>query len=152
MAVTNIVKSAVGKAASDGGFKNAFGGWYKESENVVITLDLQRSNYSALYYLNIKIYLKGAFGNSYEVTKYLIKNNIGNIFTRIPKEYVTFMNLDVDMDDHVRIMGIDNMFVNFVNPFAEQMLSFEDIVLMVNKDEVTLFPAVKQELDKLMNK
>ena len=39
-----------------------FGGFVKETEEVVIVLSFQKSNYSTQVYLNIKLYVQGIFG------------------------------------------------------------------------------------------
>ena len=59
---TKEFKAMFGKIAKSNGFKFLYGGWYKESDDCIVVLELQRSNYSVLYYLNIKIYIRGVCG------------------------------------------------------------------------------------------
>ena len=51
------------------GFKTAYGCCYKESAECLFVLELQRSYYSKLYYLNMKTYIQGAFGREYAFCK-----------------------------------------------------------------------------------
>ena len=69
--------------AQNNGFEKAFGGWFRESNECIVSLDLQKSNFSNLYYLNIKIFVNGMFGHCYSKSKALIKDT-GNIFRREP--------------------------------------------------------------------
>ena len=70
--------------AQENGFEKAFGGWFKESQECILVLDLQKSNFGDYYEMNIKVFVQGAFGNSYVKNKNLVKKDIGDIFTRQP--------------------------------------------------------------------
>lgn len=48
-------KRLFGDVAVRFGFERAHGGWFIESPETIIVLDLQRSNHSPAYYLNIKV-------------------------------------------------------------------------------------------------
>lgn len=87
-------KKFFGKEARNNGFEFAFSGWFKESTECIIALDLQKSNYGNYYYINIKIFMQGCFGKQYVKSKYLVKNEIGNIFSRTPDNYAEVLDLD----------------------------------------------------------
>ena len=79
-------------------FEKAFGGWFKETNECIAVLDLQKSNFGNYYELNIKIYIQGMFGNSYTKNKDLVKKDIGDVFTRQPNEYKDVFDFDRSMD------------------------------------------------------
>ena len=62
-------------------FERAFGGWFKESSESIIVLDLQKSNFGDYYELNIKIFVQGIFGNKYTKSRDLVRKHTGDIFT-----------------------------------------------------------------------
>ena len=56
------------------GFEFLHGGWFSETGECIYVMYLQKSNFSENYYLNIKIYVQGSFGNKYTKSKDLITN------------------------------------------------------------------------------
>jgi hypothetical protein len=80
-------KKLFGEVAKSNKFESAFGGWFKDSTESTIVLDLQKSNFGDYYELNIKIFVQGMFGNNYSRSKNLVKRDVGNIFRRQPPEY-----------------------------------------------------------------
>jgi hypothetical protein len=77
-------------------FDFLFNGWFKESEECIAVLDLQKSNFRNLYYLNIKIYIQGIFGKHYIKSRNLLKDT-GDIFCRQPAMYKDVLNFEDDM-------------------------------------------------------
>ena len=144
---TKEFKTMFGKIAKSNGFKLLYGGWYKESNDCIIALELQRSNYSILYYLNIKIYIRGAFGEAYTVNKYIIKNDTGHIFRRQPKEYDATFDLETNLDENTRKAMLEKLFETYVVPLTDKALSLEGIKELINKG-LWVDSAVKEELDK----
>lgn len=66
-------KGAFNEIARKSGFEKACGGWFKESDECIAVLDLQKSNYGDYYELNIKLFVQGMFGNHYVKGKDLVK-------------------------------------------------------------------------------
>jgi len=126
-------------------FEKAFGGWFAESNECIIALDLQKSNFRDSYYLNIKIYVQGLFGNSYKKSKDLVKRDVGNIFRRSPKEYEDVFDLEIESDDERRQERLENLFTEFINPFVDQALSKVGIKKLEEQGVVFLLPAVKEQ-------
>ena len=62
-------KKIFGEVAKSYGFERAFGGWFKDSAESIVVLDLQKSNFGDYYEMNVKIYVQGMFGNSYSKSK-----------------------------------------------------------------------------------
>ncbi|SMC48683.1 DUF4304 domain-containing protein [Moheibacter sediminis] len=139
-------KKLFGEVAKSNGFESAFGGWFKDSAESIVVLDLQKSNFGDYYEMNIKIFIQGMFGNSYSRSKDLVKRDIGNIFTRQPPEYKSVFDFDEPMDDEKRKEKLEQLFSKFIVPFSDKALSKSGIRELAEKGEITLLPAVKEEL------
>jgi hypothetical protein len=139
-------KKVFGEVAKSNGFESAFGGWFKESAESIIVLDLQKSNYGDYYEMNIKIYVQGMFGNSYTRNKDLVKKDTGDIFRRQPPEYKDVLDFDTPLDDEKRKERLAKLFSEFIAPFTNRALSKLGIKELAETGEITLLPAVKKEL------
>jgi len=139
-------KKLFGEVAKSHGFENAFGGWFIDCPESIVVLDLQKSNYGDYYEMNLKIYIQGIFGNSYSISKDLVKKDIGDVFTRQPLEYSSVLDFDTPMDDEKRKTGVVKLFSDFIVPFTDKALSKSGIKELADKGKITLLPAVKGEL------
>src|SRR6478609_8671615 len=104
-------------------FEKAFGGWFIESLECIIVLDLQKSNFGDYYEMNIKIFVQGMFGQSYRKAKDLVKKDIGNIFLRQPNTYNDVFDFDTLMDEGKRISKLEELFNEFIKPLTDKALS-----------------------------
>ncbi len=136
------------RLARNAGFTKAFSGWYKESPECLAILELQKSNYANYYYLRIKVYIQGAFGNTYAPTKELMKDSIGSVGGGAGA-YGKYLDLTEPMEDKERIEGLAQLFKNKIIPFTDQTLTKAGIVALAEKGDIVLLPAVKEELEKL---
>lgn len=139
-------KKVFGEVAKSTGFESAFGGWFRESAESIIVLDLQKSNYGDYYEMNIKVYVQGMFGNNYTRNKDLVKKDTGDIFRRQPPEYKDVLDFDTPVDDEKRRERLAKLFSEFIVPFTNRALSKFGIKELAEKGEITLLPAVKKEL------
>lgn len=140
------LKKMFDEIAKENGFEKAYEGWFKEFPQVIQVLDLQKSNYGNLYYLNIKLFIQGAFGSKYIKSKQLVKSDTGDIFLRQPNNYSDLLNLDAPLDDAKRKEGLKKMFEDFIAPFSEKANTKEGIKELHRKDNLFILPAVKEEL------
>jgi len=81
--------------------------------------------YSNLYYLNIKIFIKGAFSDEYEerelkMHKRLVKTDGGHLFRREPKEFSPALNLENDLIENDRSDILSKLFTDFLVPFSDR--------------------------------
>lgn len=127
-------------------FKNAFGGWYQESDECIIVLYLQKSNHGDYFEMSIKVYVQGILGNRYRISKHLIKRDVGDIFRRHPSEYSAMFDFDTPMDKQKRRDKLEVFFSDFVVPFTDKALSKSGIMELAKNGDITLLPAVKSEL------
>ncbi|WP_228450865.1 DUF4304 domain-containing protein [Chryseolinea soli] len=141
-------KTMFGDVAKESGFESAFGGWWKESSETIVVLDLQKSNFNNLYYLNIKIYVQGISGKRYTRSKNLVKKDVGDIFRRQPPAYSSVLDIDPAENDSMRKDKLEKMFLEFLVPFADKALSKSGIVELAEKAEIYLPPAVKAWLSQ----
>lgn len=139
-------KKTFGEVAKSNGFESAFGGWFKDSAESIVLLDLQKSNFGDYYEMNIKIFIQGMFGNRYSRSKNLVKRDVGNIFRRQPSEYKSVFDFDEPMNDEKRKADLAKLFRDFIVPFTDKALSKSGIRELADKGEITLLPAVKDEL------
>lgn len=139
-------KNKFSNIAKSKGFESSFGGWFKESTECIVVLDLQKSNFGDYYEMNIKIYIQGMLGNDYVKNKDLIKKDTGDIFRRQPSEYRDVFDFDEPMDDEKRKKRLEQLFSEFIVPFTNKASSKSGIRELAEKGEINLLPAIKNEL------
>lgn len=139
------------KTAKANDFKSAFGGWYKQSEECIAILELQKSVYGNLYLLNIKVFLQGSFDKSYFPTKDLIKSSMGDINSGSTKQYASVFDLDESMTDNLRKEKLNELFEKHIVPFTNNTLFLSGIKKLLENGEIKLLPAVQGEFMKLCN-
>lgn len=131
------------------GLEKGDGGWYSESKETLVTLNLQKSNYSNLYYLNIKTYIHGIYNQEYEPNKYWIVNHPGIISTRQPNEYSYIFDLESTLSIIERENKLDIFFKDFLIPYISDSKSVKGILKLEKELNIYLFPELKLELDQL---
>lgn len=136
------------KIAKLNSFKKAYGGWYKETTECLLILELQKSNFGDYFQLLIKGFIQGAFGRLYIPNKDLIKSSIGHVNSNETKEYKDVLDFDEPMKDSIREERLKYLFQNHIVPFTNKVLSRQGIIELVGTGEVFLLPAVKEELYK----
>jgi hypothetical protein len=136
--------------AKSHGFKSAYGTCYIESTECIFVLELQKSNYSNLYYLNMKTYIQGYFDNIYSKNKDTLKNHYGSMYGRPSKEFLNIFDLDFYMPDAQRIEELNMLFIEFIIPYSKKVLSLEGIKELVSKDKKLFTPLVEEELDRII--
>jgi hypothetical protein len=143
-------KNTFNAVAREHGFEKAYSGWFKESQECILVLDLQKSNFGDYYEMNVKIFVQGVFNNHYVKSKYLVKNDTGDIFTRPPKELCDVLTFDdIQMTDVERLLNTKKLFNEFIVPFAEKAMSISGIRELESQGTIFILPAVKEELQKL---
>jgi len=55
--MATIVQATVDRVAKDAGMVKRSGSWYARGDETILVLNLQKSNYSASYYLNVAVWL-----------------------------------------------------------------------------------------------
>jgi len=132
------------------GFKPAYGIFYIESTECLFVLELQKSNFSNLYYLNMKIFIQGYFGRTYSKDKETLKKHYGSVYTRLPDIYLYIFDLESDIPDTKRVEKMDNLFKEFIVPFSKKALFLRGIKELINENKLDLIPTELEELERLM--
>lgn len=137
------------EATKSMGFESKFGCLVKTTNEVIIVLSFQKSNYSSQVYLNIKLYIQGVFGKNYQLSREMVVNDVGDVFRRSPKDYDQFFDLGSDLPDNERIEYLKKFIDEFLSGFIQQASTVKGIMLLAEQGELFLFPAVKSELEKI---
>ena len=127
------------------GFEAAFDGWFKESDECIIVLELQKSNFGNYYELNIKTFIQGMFGISYSKNKNLVKKDMGPLLMRPPNEYKDVLSLDLQVKNEQRMERLEKLFNDFIVPYTDKTLTRAGIRELA-ENGLFLLPAVKKEL------
>ena len=56
-------------------FVRDHGGWFRESPECIVVLNLQRSNFGRYFELNVKVFVRGLFGESRARAKDMVKSD-----------------------------------------------------------------------------
>lgn len=144
-----VLKRTFAEITKSIGLETKFGGFVKETEEVIIVLSFQKSNYSSQVYLNIKLYIQGVFGKNYQLSREMVVNDVGDVFRRAPKDYDQIFDLGSDLPDDERIEYLKKFIDEFLSGFIQQTSTVKGIMLLAEQGELFLFPAVKSELEKI---
>ena len=144
-----VLKRTFAEITKSIGLETKFGGFVKETEEVIIVLSFQKSNYSSQVYLNIKLYIQGVFGKNYQLSREMVVNDVGDVFRRAPKDYDQIFDLGSDLPDNERIEYLKKFIDEFLSGFIQQTSTVKGIMLLAEQGELFLFPAVKSELEKI---
>ena len=141
-------KELFAQVAKEKGLSKAFGRWFCESEESIIVLNLEKSNFNNSYYLDIKIFIQGLFNSYYDKSKHLFKNDTGDVFRRQPPEYNYLFDLNYDMTHNQRCEVLNELFESFVIPFIVKAFTKKGIMELAKEEKIYLLPAVKQALNE----
>ena len=141
----SVFKKIFNEISKKSGFQKIFTDWCKESEECIVMLNLQKSNFENLYYLNIKIFIHEIFGNIYLKDKNLLKDT-GDIFLRQPVEYKNIFDLNSSINDKDRRKKIEDLFIEYIIPLVNSLLTKKGIIEKHQKEGLFLLPNIKKEL------
>ncbi len=144
-----VLKRTFAEITKSIGLETKFWGFVKETEEVIIVLSFQKSNYSSQVYLNIKLYIQGVFGKNYQLSREMVVNDVGDVFRRAPKDYDQIFDLGSDLPDNERIEYLKKFIDEFLSGFIQQTSTVKGIMLLAEQGDVFLLPAVKSELEKI---
>lgn len=139
-------KKIFGEVANSHRFQRAFEGWFREFPELIQVLELQKSNYSNLFYLNVKFFVQGMFGNEYVKSKNLTKRDIGNISFRQPVTYNNVFDLESSLNPNERKDALIRMFDEYLSPLSAKACCRDGIITLNRTGELYILPAVKKEL------
>lgn len=140
-------KQVFGKVAREHGFSSAHGCWYMESNECLVVLQLQKSNFANRYLLNIKVTVQGLFGNVNKKSKDELINS-ATTFRQSPPQYNDTFDLGVEANEATKEAQIRTFFEEFMSPFASQVMTRQGVMKLDANKELWLAEVVKNELLK----
>ena len=145
--LTREFKKVFGAIAKKYGFAFRHGAWFMEFPEVINVLDVYKSYYSTLYYLNVKQYIQGAFGRQHEISKELVQYP-GHTFSSQPRELQQYLDFNQEISLTERIDAIDNYFERSLMPYIIKTQTKGGIIKLYYEEpkEVYLMPAVCEQL------
>lgn len=138
-----IFRKTLNTIAKNNGFESVYNGWFRESQECIVSLYLQKSGYSNLYYLNIRIFVQGFYDKTYIKSKDLDYKEGGGIFRRQPIEYDNAFDLENLCSDEKRIEDLQRLFKEFLVPYTDKALSKNGILELYKRQEIFLLPTEK---------
>ena len=149
-----IFKTTFSELAKQYGFSSAFNGWYKQSDECLIALELQSSNYSHLYYLNMYVYVQGYNGAEFnEISKDLINGRRKILFRREDKIYSPLFDLNQEnkLPDGERVKQIDAFFQEWLVPFSEEALTKKGVLGLIESGRLGGSKMIVKKLSALID-
>ncbi|MBO9703466.1 MAG: hypothetical protein J7604_24880 [Sporocytophaga sp.] len=125
------------------GFKSAFGGWVKKSNECIVTLNLLKPAYKDFYHFSIKVFVQGLTGKEYSLSDSLFKKDFSHLTLNGPREYNSLFDFDMSMNDKDRLCILRNLFSDFIMPVTEKVLSKSGIRELSKRGSIQLLPIVK---------
>lgn len=125
------------------GFDLKLKSWFKESNECIVFLKLQKSSLRNFYYLNIDVFAQMLPGpECFEIKNSMYKDG-AYIKRREPRKYSDFLDFDWTMDDDVRKKGFEDLFSDFIDPFTNKALTWKGM-LELEKNGERIFPCYIQ--------
>jgi hypothetical protein len=143
----NTFKNIFNETAKKFGFEKGHSVWFKESGECIAILELQKSKYSNLYYLNVKLFVQGIFGLSYVKNKNLPNSGQEAVITGPPKAFNETFNLENEITNEERRLKLDDLFKNHIDPLINEALTKNGIIRLYHSNKLLLMPAVKKALN-----
>jgi len=125
------VETLVGKALAARGFKKKGTTWYRQVQDVLQVVNLQKSSWGASFYLNLAFVPEGMSVEGLPRPKHY-KCPIGlRLDSAYPDKEKLIERLlryeEVEMSDEQRTAGIEKMFREMVLPFMERLQTVDDL-------------------------
>ncbi len=127
-------------------FSEAYGVWFKESPETLSVVELQKSSYSKLFYINIKINIQGIDGIIYFKDEETAKG-LGDIFLRAGKPFSDALDLTTPLDDFHRINKLQQIFDEIIIPLLTEASTKIGLIKLYKSGRISLFPEVRKILN-----
>ena len=118
-------KNTLDKFLKPHGFKKKGNEWTMETSELYKTIDLQKSNFSNLYYLNYGYNFKDL---DYDGTMHHIINRLGSRDTNVNKIIHDTFDLEKSIDDLARIKNLSDLINNILLPEVNSTNNKADIL------------------------
>ncbi len=118
-------------------FKLKSNAWYKENEENTIVVELQKSNYSESYFLNIAVWLKALGDNQFPKERFChIRMRADSYFTDSGAEIADTLDFSETELDSEKSASIDRLLLEKVLPLSDKLSSIEGLKELYKKGEL----------------
>ena len=128
------------------------GGWVhsiKETDECIVSIDLQKSSHAKQFYVNIQIYVQDAFGRRFD-RNLQVQNAIPTAFRRLPKDFDDIFDLTSVLNDNERIARMSGVF-RFLEDYAREATSLRGLLKLAENGDIYLIAGVREEMQRLLN-
>ena len=117
-------------------FKLKSNAWYKETEENIIVVELQKSNYSESYFLNIAVWLKALGEHQFPKERFChIRMRADSYFIDYGAEIAEALDFSETELDVKKIVSIDWLLQEKILPLSEKLSSIGGLKLLYRNGE-----------------
>jgi hypothetical protein len=148
---TSGFKKIFDSIANKSGWNVVRGGWVfasSVSDECIVSIDLQKSNHSKRFYVNMNIYVQGAFGRKFD-RDLDVTNTASTAFRRSPKDFDDAFDLTSCLADDERNGRIVSFF-SFLEHFAQMARTRCGLLNLAEDGEIHLIAGVREEVARLV--
>jgi hypothetical protein len=117
-------------------FKLKSNAWYKENKENIIVVELQKSNYSESYFLNIAVWLKALGEDQFPKERYChIRMRADSYFTDSGAEIDDTLDFSETELDAEKSASIDRLLLEKVLPLSDKLSSIEGLKVLYRNGE-----------------
>jgi len=107
MSNRNVVQRAFDCFGQEAGFEKHSGSWYRRTDEVILVLNLQKSQYSPSYYLNQGFWLRVLGDERFpKEEKCHIRVRLGSLLPHIAKDLEQLLDLRYEMPEEERFESL----------------------------------------------
>jgi hypothetical protein len=117
MSTRDVIQICFDDFAKSAGYEKKSGSWYRRSASVISILNLQKSQYSSRYFINIALWLLELGEEKYPKEQYChLRSRIDAIFTDFESEINDLLDFRVKMQDEQRLEQLDVILRRHLEP------------------------------------
>lgn len=126
-----------------------YGNVYFDKPKMLLVLELQKSNYSELYYCNIKLGVRGWHSKQLVISKEVIKNPSGPFSERAKEEFYHAFDLENNLSDSKREILLNRFFTEQIAYLKSLMDNVNDLIDARESGKIYIHDVGFSELLKL---
>ena len=109
---------------------------YKASEFTIFTVSLFKSKFGNFYLISIKVDIIGYNKfKDYELNNNYFSHDCGDLPIDPENVDFSFLDLDIDMRDDIRVVAIREYFENIINPLAKRLATLIDVKMFIYENK-----------------
>jgi hypothetical protein len=129
----NAVQRAFDEFGRQAGFEKKSGSWYRQSDEVIAAINLQKSQYGPLYYINVGFWLRQLDDERYpKMNQWHVLIRLEDLLPDAEKRIGELLNLDSPVSDEQRITELVALLDEQLLPVIERGSSMVGLRAMVD--------------------